>query len=78
MELEGYSWPICSKQPRLSYRCRQQDRPSTSFVINLLWRNPEFGTKFPREVPLFLAVPKFPYNTVGQVESSLYAKNQFD
>jgi len=56
---------MCSKQPRLvNYR------PSTSFVdnaIDLPWRNflsPEFGTKFQREVPSFLEILKFPYNTV--------------
>ena len=32
----------------------------------MLWRNflrPEFGAKFQTEVPLFLKVPEFPYNT---------------
>ena len=31
-------------------------------AIDLPWRNlsPEFGTKFQREVPLFLDVPEFP------------------
>jgi len=33
----------------------------------MLWRNflcPEFGAKFQREVPLFLKLPEFLYNTV--------------
>jgi len=65
MELEGYSWSTCSKQPttrRSSYRCRQQARPSTtttSFVDNAIglrggeifsWTL-EFGTKFQRKEP---------------------------
>jgi len=36
-------------------------------AINLPWRNYlslEFGTKSQREVPQFLEIPKFPYNTV--------------
>jgi len=28
---------------------------------------PEFGTKFQREVPLFLEMPEFPYNTVYDI-----------
>jgi len=54
MELEGYSRPTCSKQLRLdrglSYRCRQQARPSTStttttsFVNNAI--HPLAVTKF--------------------------------
>ena len=69
MELEGYSWSICSKQPW-----------QTSFVdnaIDLLWQNfpsPACWTKFQRKVPEFLEIPKFPYNSVGQVEGSLHAK----
>ena len=44
MELEGYSRPTCSKQPRRVERrgCGQQTRPSTSFVdntIDLPWQN---------------------------------------
>jgi len=40
-ELEGYSWPTCSKQPRRVSRavaeaCRQEARPSTSFVDNTI------------------------------------------
>jgi len=45
MELEGYSRPTCSKQPRLVDcridGCRQQARSSTSFVDNAIdfpWR----------------------------------------
>ena len=43
MDLEGYSWPTSSKTSttrRLSHRCRQQARSSTSFVDNGidLWR----------------------------------------
>jgi len=33
----------------------------------MLWRNflsPEFRTKFQREVPLFLEITEFPFNTV--------------
>jgi len=33
----------------------------------MLWRNflsPEFRTKFQREVPLFLEIIEFPFNTV--------------
>jgi len=42
----------------------QQARPST---IDMPWRNfrsPQLGTKFQREVLLFLEIPEFPYNTV--------------
>jgi len=85
MELEGYSWPTCIKQSRRidHCRCRQQSPPLMSFVdiIDLSWRNfqsPEFGTKFQREVPLFLEVTKFPYNQCGIGEGSLCDKNQLD
>ena len=33
-------------------------------TVNWLWRNPESGIKLHGEVPLFLEVPEFPYNTV--------------
>ena len=36
------------------------------------WRNflsPEFRTKFQREVPLFLEITKFPFNTVSDANS---------
>jgi len=58
-------------QQRLSYRCRQQARLSTTTTtslfenaIDLLWRNflsPEFGTKLQREVAYrnFLRYPIF-------------------
>ena len=42
MKLESYGWRTCSKEPRPSYRCCQQARPSTSFVDNTIdwsWRN---------------------------------------
>ena len=60
IEIEGYRWPTCSEQPRRVDRrkCRQQARPSTSFVDNtsdLRRRNfpsSEFG-KFQREYPLW-------------------------
>ena len=60
IEVEGYRWPTCSEQPRRVDRrkCRQQARPSTSFVDNtsdLRRRNfpsSEFG-KFQREYPLW-------------------------
>ena len=79
MELQGYSWSTCSKQPRFvdcRTACRQQARPSTttttttSFVDNAIdlprqnFLCPEFGTKCQREVPLFLKIPKYSYNTV--------------
>ena len=75
MKLEDYSWSTCSKQPRRVDRCRSRQlvRPSTSFVdtaIDLTWRNflrPEFGTMFQpqgSEVPLFLYIPEFIYNTL--------------
>ena len=50
--------------------CDHQARPSTSFVddtIDLPWRNfPEYRVrdKVQREVPLFLEIPEFPYNTL--------------
>ena len=54
---------------------RGQSHVSNFYIVDLKnfatasrrWRNflsPEFGAKFQREVPLFLKVPKFPYNTV--------------
>jgi len=58
---------MCVQQRRVdSRRCVLQARPSTSFVddtIDLPRQNflsLEFGTKFQREVPLFLEVPEFP------------------
>ena len=61
-ELKHYGRPTCSKQSRPVGRRRygQQARPLTSFVDNTIdvpWRNfpsSEFGTKFQRQVPLFL------------------------
>ena len=76
MELEGLTVNggrrVCSKQPRRvdRRRCRQQARPSTSFVentIELLRRNflsPEFGANIQGEVSLFLEIPEFRDNTV--------------
>jgi len=65
---------------RLSYRCRQQARPSsstmTSFVdnaVDLPWRNflsPNFGTKFQREVPEFLRYSYFPIKQ-SEMEASM-------
>ena len=43
------------------------------------WRNflsPEFKTKFQREVPLFLEITEFPFNSVGPMEGNSHAKNQ--
>ena len=75
IEIESYSWPTCSRQPRrLSFRCRQQARPWMSFVdnvIDLSWRNMAKSTKvrnkvtkFQMKVSLFWEVPKFPGKTV--------------
>ena len=72
MELEGYSRPTCNKLCVSScHRCSPQARPSMSFVdntIDFLSQNfllsPELGTMFQKEVPLFLALAEFPYNTV--------------
>ena len=76
MELEGLTVNggrrVCSKQPRRvdRRRCRQQARPSTSFVentIELLRRNflsPEFGANIQREVPVFLEILEFRDNTM--------------
>ena len=33
---------------------------------------------FQREVPLFLEITEFPFNSVGRVEGSSRAKNQLD
>ena len=69
MELEGYSRPTRVQPRRVDRRtCVQQARPSTSIVDNtidlqLQWRNvlsSEFGTKFQREVPIFLEIPEYP------------------
>ena len=49
----------------------QQARPST---IDMPWRNfrsPQLGTKFQREVLLFLEIPEFPYNTVYIMSGSI-------
>jgi len=56
MELDGYSWLTCSKQPRCINHKHEHQRVSlttwsTCCGENFLW--PEFGTKFQREVPLF-------------------------
>ena len=76
MELEGYSWATCSKQPRL-VDCRMgvvNKLDSTAndndddglFTTPSTFRSksPEFGTKRYRKVLLFLEIPKFPYNAV--------------
>jgi len=44
----------------------RSERPHFS-TIDMPWRNflsPEFTTKFQREVPLFLEITEFPFNTV--------------
>jgi len=75
IEIESYSWPTCSRQPRrLSFRCRQQARPWMSFVdnvIDLSWRNMAKSTrvwnkvtKFQMKVSLFWEVSKFLGKTV--------------
>jgi len=33
-------------------------------MLKLNFLSPEFGTKFQTEVPLFLEIPEFPFNTV--------------
>jgi len=42
--------------------------------------DPDFRTKFQREVPLLLEITEFPFNTVyiGPVEKSSHAKTQLD
>jgi len=69
----------------LSYRCRQQTRPSTTTtsvvdnaIIDLPWRNdlsPEFGTKFQMDVPYFWRYPNF-LITHETGEGCLHAKTQ--
>ena len=69
-----------------SYTCRQQSRPSTGFVDNMIdlpwlnFRSQEFGIKFWREVPLFLEVGYLNFIaaqcSIGSVEESLHAKTQ--
>jgi len=61
-ELEGYSWPTCSKQPRLvdclvgvvnKLDRRRRRRRVVDNAIDLPWRNflsSGFGTKSQREV----------------------------
>jgi len=50
--------------------CRQQVSPSTSIVDNTVelpcrkFLSLEFGANFQKEVPWFLEIPEFPYNTV--------------
>jgi len=62
MELEGYSWSTCSKQPRL-VDCRVSSTSSTvdgdddeccwqrDWLAAAKFPSPEFGTKFQRKVP---------------------------
>jgi len=75
---------------RLSFRCRQQARPSTttttttSFVddaIALPWRNyvsPEFETKSRRKIPYFWRYPNSVKHSVEWVEGSLHDKHMLD
>jgi len=66
--LRLYGRRTCSKKPRVDRRkCDQQSRPSTSLIDNTvdfcgaiaIFFSPEFQTKFQREVPLCLEIPKF-------------------
>jgi len=69
----------CSKQPRRvdRRRCRQQARPSTSFVDNTVesprrnFECVEFRTKFHGEVPLLLELREIPYSIVWWKEASM-------
>ena len=75
---------------RLSFRCRQQARPSTTttttcFVdhaIALPWRNyvsPEFETKSRRNMPYFWRYPNsVKTHSVEWVEGSLHDKHMLD
>jgi len=57
LELEGYSWPMCSKQPRLVDCCIGIINKLDCRQVLLPWQNfltPEFWKKFQSEVPLFL------------------------
>ena len=62
-ELEGYSWPTCSKQPRLiDCRIGVVNKLDHRDRVDKKWRNflsPEFPTKFPGEVYVFWRHPDF-------------------
>jgi len=59
-------WGIINSVDRRRCSLSRSGRPPLE-TIDMLWWNfisPEFGVKSQREVPLFLKVPEFPYNTV--------------
>ena len=68
LELGGIIDLVDRRRPSLS----RSERPPfsakliTHFDDHMPWRNflsPEFRTKFQREVPLFLEITEFPFNT---------------
>ena len=89
MDLEGSSWSTCSQRlwlvdcrigvvNKLDHRRRRQvvDIAIDSTRQNFL--HPEFGTKFPREVPNFGDTQISLQHSAGWVEGSLHTKYQFD
>ena len=76
---------MCVQPRRVDRRkCRQQARPSTSFVdktIDLPWRNfrsPEFETKFQGAEPYFLEEPEFFTTRCRTDGRNPPSKNQLD
>ena len=85
MELEGCSWPTCSKQPRLVDRrigvvnnddefCWQRDRlAAVKISKSEVWdKVPEASTQIFGDTQIYLQ------RSVEEVEGSLHVKNQLD
>jgi len=81
-----HSRPACNKLCVFSHdaldrhRHNPQDRPSRSFVdaVDLPWRNissaQSLGVSLRWQVPLFLEIPEFLYNSLGYAKGSCRAK----
>jgi len=84
MELKGYSWPICSEQPRLvDCRIGVANKPQRRrwWVLLTTWwtcGGENFSSKSgvwnSPTGKYFLEIPKFPYNTVWDREKEAHAK----